>query len=124
MTLSVEMTSTDGCVSSDSITISVIKNYPVFIPNAFSPNFDGVNDYFFPNGNAAAQRLLSFKVYSRWGGELFQLQDKLMPMSPQEGWDGKVKGKPVPTGTYTWTAVVEFQDGEVRSFSGAVHLTR
>lgn len=69
--------------------------YPIFVPNAFSPNNDGLNDVFKIEG---ASLLSSGKlsVYNQWGALLFQTNDM------SKGWDGKVNGIPQPSGAYIY----------------------
>ena len=88
------MTSTAGCVNSDCITITVIDESTLFAPNCFTPNGDGVNDYFItPNHNIKSYDI---SIYNRWGQLLFNSQD------PLKGWDGKFGGSIVPDGVYIY----------------------
>jgi gliding motility-associated-like protein len=72
----------------------------LFVPNAFTPNGDGHNDLF----RVFAGSIRSFRmvIYNRWGEKLFQTTDM------HAGWDGTVKGRPVPDGVYV--AVLEYTD--------------
>lgn len=67
----------------------------IFIPNAFTPNGDSINDYFKPimSCNLDSYHL---QIYNRWGERLFESYDQ------NQKWDGKYKGKPVPQGVYFW----------------------
>lgn len=72
-----------------------IKIYPVvFIPNAFSPNKDGINDYFKPV--AAGLTTYIFEIYDRWGQRVYSDT----PESP--GWDGTFRGEALPAGEYVY----------------------
>lgn len=66
-----------------------------FIPNAFSPNGDGINDTFSALGNCAAADF-EFFVFNRWGGQVFS------GFSPTETWDGSVRQRPAPPGIYAY----------------------
>ncbi|MCB9294457.1 MAG: gliding motility-associated C-terminal domain-containing protein [Lewinellaceae bacterium] len=69
----------------------------IYVPNAFSPNGDGNNDRFLPAFAADTEVVdYEFKVFSRWGGELFSTQN------PSEGWDGAVGGRRLNAGVYAW----------------------
>jgi gliding motility-associated-like protein len=107
----------------DSITITV-RNCDTLIPkpnelivsNAFTPNYDGVNDLFHANGNNIAQ--IQAKIFNRWGQELYKW-DNL-----NEGWNGKYKGKEVSAGTYFYVITVVYNNGSVEEKKGAVELIR
>ena len=83
----------DGQEFSDSVTVVVIP----YLPNAFTPNGDGLNDVFgiigIPPENITEFNL---QVFSRWGEVVFSTTD------PEESWDGTVGGKPAPEGVYVW----------------------
>jgi gliding motility-associated-like protein len=65
------------------------------LPNAFTPNRDGRNDWFYPL-NAIKAEQLEFVVYNRWGQELYRTNNW------KQGWDGTYRGQPQPTGVYVW----------------------
>ena len=115
------VTSIDECSTSDSIIVKVNKIRDVFIPNAFSPNGDGHNDYFFVNANKSVSMIKDFKVFNRWGALMYKGTD-LPPNHAQSGWDGFFKGKLVNSGVYVWMATIEYLDGEVLLMSGDVTL--
>lgn len=87
--------SVPGCTDSDTIHVDV-KDCEVLmaLPNVFSPNGDGVNDYFIPVRYKNIQATL-ITVYNRWGEEVYSGDIR-------EGWDGKNKGKDCPDGVYFW----------------------
>ncbi len=115
------VTSIDECSTSDSIIVKVNKIRDVFIPNAFSPNGDGHNDYFFVNANKSVSMIKDFKVFNRWGALMYKGTD-LPPNHAQSGWDGFFKGKLVNSGVYVWMATIEYLDGEILLMSGDVTL--
>ena len=112
----------ETCADSTSITIFVDETRRVFIPSAFSPNNDGINDYFFFQ-SADPATVLSFQVFDRWGGLIFEAADTSLNQE-QEGWDGLVKGKPTSLGVYIWQAEIQFFDGKVERWSGEVSVVR
>jgi gliding motility-associated-like protein len=91
-----------GCY--DTATTPVIKLQSCFItvPNAFTPNGDGKNDFLYPL-NAFMAKDLEFRVYNRYGQLVFMTRDWT------HKWDGTIGGKPQPTGTYVWT--LRYTDG-------------
>ncbi len=112
-----------GCTASDSLTVFVLINRPVYIPNAFSPNGDGRNDFFTVYGGAAADGIESLRVYSRWGELLYEGRD--LPLgSESDGWDGTFRGKALNNGVYVYVAEVRFRDQVVQVFEGDVTLLR
>jgi len=115
------VTSIDDCTTADSINITVNKIRDVFVPNAFSPNNDGINDFFFINANKSVALIRSFQVYSRWG-ELMYSENDLTPNDNTAGWNGLFQGKLMDSGVYLWVANVEYLDGEVIEMSGDVSL--
>jgi gliding motility-associated-like protein len=106
-----------GCVNTDSIRIDVDYKDQTFIPTAFSPNGDGKNDLF-KVGSISFQKLLEFRIFNRWGQEVFTTTD------PQQGWDGKYKGVLQDVGTYHYIIRVAYPDSRVETFKGDVTLVK
>ena len=98
ITLTVTDNRFEKCNYSDSVTITVnelICEPPVvYIPNAFSPNGDGLNDQFHVRGTHI--REVDLKVYNRWGEKVFETQN------PEQGWDATHNGNPVESGVYVY----------------------
>jgi len=94
----VRITSANGCVSIDSITLNLQESL-YKIPNAFTPNGDGVNDYFniAKRGNVT---VVQFQVYNRWGQQVFNNDNTGL------GWDGRHNGKEAPSDVYVYVIVV------------------
>jgi gliding motility-associated-like protein len=101
----VEMESPVGCLGSDSVYVKLtteeIPEFEVYVPNAFSPNNDGINDIFqikFPHSTFNIQHS-TLSIFNRWGEEIFQSDDIT------QGWDGKKNGKECPGGVYVYKIV-------------------
>ncbi len=122
-TYTVTITQDGGCTSSDSITVTVLDNRRVFIPNIFSPNFDGTNDVFTVIGGAGIAQIKAFRVYDRWGALLHSVEN-VAPNDNDYGWDGSFKGSAMPTGVYVYYAELEFLNGNTEIFRGDVTLVR
>ena len=90
------------CKDSVTRTVRVYGEYGIFIPNAFSPDFDGLNDGFYPKGFGISETNFSFLIFDRWGELVFNSNKIDTP------WFGDYKGKLVPNGVYVWK--VHFQD--------------
>jgi gliding motility-associated-like protein len=108
----------DGCWDS---TESQFKVYPIFrffIPNAFSPNGNGVNETFGPKGRYFDDKTFKMQIFSRWGELVFETEDFF------EQWDGRNKngGKMQPIGVYAWVIEVVDLQGNIKTFKGAVTL--
>ncbi len=109
-----------GCTATDEVTIFVEKNRDVYIPNAFTPNFDGENDVFRIYGGPAVARVQNFQVFDRWGALVYRA-DEILP-GEDTGWDGTFKGKVMDSGVYIYFADIQFLDGEEIRFKGDVTL--
>lgn len=116
-------TMSNGCFQTDSITIFMETRRNFFIPNVFTPNADGVNDFLEVFGGLEVRQVLEMDVFSRWG-ELVYSEKNLLVNQMNQGWDGNIKGQPAHSAVYVWVAKVEFLDGEILSFNGDVSLVR
>ncbi len=115
-------TDTEGCSVKDSVWVQVTKDLNVYIPNAFSPNGDGNNDYFFFQSRRP-QSVVSFRIFDRWGNLLFENAD-FQTNDPEEGWDGRFKGQALNNAVYYYAFAIQYPDGEVQHFKGEVNLVR
>ena len=109
----------DDCLYEQPLTLTAADCTPrLFIPNAFSPNNDGVNDYLELSGNENLE-LRMLEVYDRWGARVYrQLGGRLR-------WDGRVEGNPAGAGTYVVRVVyVEVHTGEEVELAQDVALLR
>jgi gliding motility-associated-like protein len=124
MLLSLTATSQNGCIAHDSLSVRVNISREIYIPNIFSPDFDGYNDYFnIFAPSPAVQAVEQLLIFDRWGALVFE-QENLPFNAPGAGWDGRFKGKDLPSGVYTYLAKVRFLDGEVMEYAGEVTLVR
>ena len=110
------MVTVEDCVVETNIVIEVEKNRDVYIPNAFSPNGDGRNDWFEIYPGIGVDEIIDFKIFNRWGALIFD--------DPSRGWDGNFKNKPMNNGVYVWWATIRFKDGIEKQYQGEVNLTR
>ncbi len=106
------------------MTITVLHEGPdsVFVPNTFTPNGDGINDYFLPLG-LAINKIVHFQVYNRWG-ELMYDEENIAPNSANQGWDGKFNGAEVQEGVYIYTAEIEYLSGVITQLKGNITLLK
>jgi len=122
-TYSVTVTDANACSVSDEITIRVNVERDVFIPNVFSPNFDGSNDVFTIFGGIGVARVNTFQIFDRWGAKVHEASD-FPPNSSEFGWDGRQRGSPVAQGVYVYYIEVDFVDGSSDSYRGDVTVLR
>ena len=121
----VQVSDQNGCIDQITFNIEIIEAPTinrVFIPNAFSPNGDGVNDTFLPFSNASISRIKSFEIFDRWGDVMYQFKE--VPFIDAVGWDGTRNSVQLDPGTYIYAIEVEFTDGFKRFYSGEVNLIR
>ncbi|REJ82917.1 MAG: PKD domain-containing protein [Bacteroidetes bacterium] len=105
-----------GCQTTRQVTVRIIQENRFFVPNTFTPNRDGRNDYLFVRGNNLYG--LRFTVYDRWGNKVFET------VNQSEGWDGTYKGKLLDPAVFTYILTVNYEDGKTVTETGNVTLIR
>ncbi len=112
------VTSNYGCATTDSI--EVFKKCYLDVPNAFTPDGDGINDYFLPRG-VLSDKLIKFHmvVLNRWGQAVFKTE-KL----DGRGWDGSYNVTAQPSGVYVYLIEIEFTNNYKEKYQGNVTLLR
>lgn len=124
ITYRLEVVNIWGCSASDTIqyTIRCEEASQVYLPNAFSPDGDGLNDQFVVRGRGLAT-VKYFRVFNRWGQMIFE-KNNFNANDPRYGWDGKVNGMPASPDVYVYTAEMMCTGGEVYVKKGNVTLVR
>jgi gliding motility-associated-like protein len=122
-TYSVLVTDSNHCTDTASILITTVCNEGnYFVPNTFSPNGDGVNDYFYPRGSGL-YNIQSMTVFNRWGQVVFQRKN--FPANAENmGWDGTFNGKPAPMDAYVYIIEVICNNAQIIPLHGNVTLIR
>ncbi|SEW34405.1 PKD domain-containing protein [Chitinophaga arvensicola] len=112
-----------GCKASDDIVIHITCSQgAVFMPNAFTPNNDGQNEYCYPKGRGVKE-IEYLRIYDRWGTLVFE--NRHFPINvPGSGWDGKNRGQVAPIGTYIYSLKTICESGESFEFKGNITLIR
>ena len=105
-----------GCISEDDITVNVEISGDVYVPNLFSPNNDGTNDFLGIYGFSVQE--LEFRIYDRWGELVFQSN------SMSETWDGTFKGATLNSAVFVFTLQVTYMDGREQLQHGNITLIR
>jgi gliding motility-associated-like protein len=124
MEYTVQVTDEDGCIGIDVIEIIVDKNRNVYVPNIFSPNGDGRNDFFEISIGPGVEIVNFMQVYDRWGELIFEAGDFLPELNNTVKWDGTFNGKMMNPGAYVYLIEVEFVDGTTLLYRGTVTLVR
>lgn len=113
-----------GCAMEASISITIDESVDLFVPTAFSPNGDQVNDQLNIYANAyQVGKVRVFRVFDRWGGLMFEAED-FPPNSERLGWDGTFRGQPMNPGVYTYMAILELTSGNLKTIGGHTLLMR
>jgi len=118
-TATFQVIGTDQYGCRDTAYVHMNIDYAMFemIPNAFSPNGDGRNDIFSIR-NMKFQRLIEFRIFNRWGEEVYSSTDA------RGGWDGTYKGTPAEVGVYNYLIRITTPDGQQKMYKGDVSLIR
>ncbi len=114
----VTLISTDGnsCVDTTFKTVSVYLQHDLFLPSAFTPNNDGINDIFRLKGTGYTSATMV--ILNQWGQVIFANDNAAI------GWDGNVKGHLVQNGTYAYMVKIKMKDGEDKLMKGNVSVIK
>jgi len=123
VTVSAEAIGGAGCGDDDAMRIIVKVYRDVYIPNIFTPNGDGMNDYFLPETGRRVTQVNYMKVYDRWGSLLFESRN-FMTGDTNFGWDGTFRGREMNPGAYVYKVEVTYDNGTTEQLHGTVTLTR
>lgn len=120
LTYTVTVTHDNGCIASGSISTVETCPVTVFIPNAFTPNDDGKNEFFLPVINYPL--FYEMKIFNHWGTMIFATSN------PAEGWNGIFKGSKMPSGNYffivKYGSLTDSQRIDKKTIKGNVILVR
>ena len=106
-----------GCDASFSLSENVFPTREIEIPNIFSPNGDGRNDFFRPLISAKAA-IIDMKIYNRWGQKVYDND------SNDQGWNGQLNSSNMPTDVYVYQVIIEQPNGQRIMKEGDVTLIR
>lgn len=105
-----------GCLDTVIKVIIVGEDYGIYVPNAFTPNGDGVNDVFQPKGYGITK--YDFGIFDRWGEQIFQTNNF------EHGWDGTIKGITAKNDVYSWRIKLTNVFGKSHELTGHVTLIK
>jgi gliding motility-associated-like protein len=117
-TISLIVTNSNGCIDTVVRTryIEVINKPVLFIPDAFSPNGDGVNDELFIYGSGFKE--FTFRIFDRWGTQVYESS------SLNQGWKGTFNGKELEQGVYVYMFKAVYTNNTIHNFKGSITLLR
>jgi gliding motility-associated-like protein len=111
--------SPEGCSADTCYEVVIDGQFTIYVPNAFSPDNDGVNDYFFPEGKGLYGDDYTLMIFDRWGEMIYQSNHESTP------WDGTKNGSPVKSDLYVWKIITtDRYSGTKKEFIGHVTLLR
>ena len=120
--LLVRVTDERGCTATDELLVYVFRDNVVFVPTAFTPNGDGINEQLMVHGKSGT-RILTWEVYDRWGELVYRAED-FEVNDTRVGFDGTFRGQRLMPGVLVWQAEVEYIDGRREWLKGNTTLVR
>ena len=112
-----------GCVSTDTLCIKTLcPTTELFVPNAFSPDGDGVNDVLLVQGKGI-KMIKSFRIYNRWGQLIFE-KANFLPGDPAYAWNGTAFGKAVTPDVFVYVSEVICEKGLPTIFKGNITILK
>ena len=118
----VEVVNEAGCKAEARLQVRGRRDLSVGIPNIFSPNADGINDFFSLYPTAFVTSLGPLRIFDRWGNQVFVGSDE--QITNGEGWDGDFRQRPAAAGGYSFVCAVEYRDGTTALLEGDLILIR
>ncbi len=117
-TVLLEVLNQYGCPDTISQTVVITPSFTIYVPNAFTPDGDGVNDIFLPKG--IGWRDYELRIFSRSGNQVFTTFD------PLQGWDGSVRnaGRVTISDVYVWRIYVRDKNNRKQDYKGTVTLVK
>ena len=112
----------NGCIFTATTRVRIDENFRVFLPNAFTPNDDGINDRFVVSTSEQVTRIDYVRIFDRWG-TLVYAEENVLP-DQQRGWDGSYRGKVLNPAVFVVLVGVEFSGGKQQIFRGDLTLIR
>lgn len=113
----IRITTVSGCLTVDTQLVKVVPTVEIYVPNAFTPNNDGINDILRPILRGIAE-IKYFRVFNRWGQLWFETRTN------KNGWDGSFKGMPQESQTIVWMFEAVGVDGKTYTRKGSSVLLR
>ncbi len=116
----IEVQDSLGCMTSGTVKVSVDKTKIAFIPNAFSPNGDGQNDFFQIYPTNAVESIKVFQIFSEWGELIYESAEPLLNTA---SWDGTFRQQQAAIGTYVYLVQLQLKDQRLTTLRLAAKFT-
>lgn len=123
-TYTVTVIDAEGCSVTSEVAVLVDRRVPVYIPTAFSPNGDGVNDIFTIFGDRGIVDFEDFRVLNRWGETMHEANGHLAKNDPSWAWDGRHRDINMNPGVYVYQVYANLADGRRELLKGEVILLK
>jgi gliding motility-associated-like protein len=128
----VYVTNSTGCVRIDTVRVvlKITREDEIYIPDAFTPNEDGVNDIFYVRSSSPSVLSLDYvRVFDKYNEQVFEARvtdtgSLITPENPVFGWNGTFRGQKAEAGSYRYVIAARFIDNKVSIFSGTLKLIR
>lgn len=117
-TINLQVTTDHGCIDQTARTLIVEPDFMFYVPNAFTPNENGVNDGFRGYGEGIQWDTYQMSIFDRWGELIYYTEDINDP------WDGTYKGRQVEVSVYVWKIRFYDVNGDDHDYYGHVTLVR
>jgi gliding motility-associated-like protein len=111
------------CKDSATLQVNAYHKSHIALPNAFSPNGDGLNDVFYVIAGKDVKQVKQFQVFNRWGQKMFERTNG-KTNDTSFGWNGYYNGQLVAQGTYVYQIVIELLTGELEIHKGNISVIR
>lgn len=117
-TYTIRLYATDvyGCTDQAQLTVEVKQEFNLYIPDAFTPNGDNLNETFHIQGGGIKE--FNILIFNRWGEQVFESNDI------EKSWDGTYKGQAVPSGIYYFVVNLKLPDNRLHQENGSINLYR
>jgi len=120
------ITGNNGCEKTDSVIVTIhIPCGEIYVPDAFSPNGDGLNDNLYPMINSSCYQTITFRIFDRWGNIVFDSQSAQWGnVRANYSWDGTYMGKMLNDDVFVYLLQITLTDGTAIIKKGNVSLVR
>lgn len=111
------------CTDSAIINVNVFYQQHIILPNVFTPDGDGNNDYFYVISGTDVVSVQQFQIFNRWGEKVFE-KNNVRANEYSGGWDGNYKGQKAAAGTYVYLIKLKLQNGSTEIHKGNITVLR
>jgi len=112
----------DSCINFDTVRVVVKLGPQSFIPSAFTPNGDGLNDYF--NFDILGSKNIAVKIFNRWGTVMYENENQPNGITTTNAWNGTFKGEKVAYETFVYNIKITYWDDTEDVLTGTVAVMR